>query len=95
MAAITFIVFNLVDASLTRVALAVGATEANPLLMSTGGNILVKGLVATGVVLILYWLQKEKVLRPLNFIFFAIILWNLAVYGIMAFSRLDYAISSQ
>ena len=86
MAAITFIVFNLIDASITRVALTIGATEANPLLTVTGGNILVKGLVAAAVVLILYWLQKEKVLRPLNFVFFAIILWNSAVCGILILS---------
>ena len=94
MAAITFIVFNLIDASLTRVALTIGATEANPFLTSTGGNILVKGLVAAGVVLILYWLQKEKVLWPLNLMFFAIILWNLAVCGIMALSKVDYVMIS-
>jgi hypothetical protein len=90
MAAIMFITLNLFDAYLTKVTLTMGAVEVNPLMTSIGGNILVKGLVAAALVLILYWFQKERVLWSLNFMFFGVILWNSAVYFILALSEVGH-----
>lgn len=89
-----FITFNVIDAYLTKVALTMGAAEVNPLLTSIGGNIMVKGLVAAALVFFIYWFQKERVLWAANFMFFGVILWNLAVYGILTLSKVDYVVIS-
>ena len=94
MAAIMFITFNLIDAYLTKTALTMGAVEVNPLMTSTGGSIIVKGLVAIALVLILYWFQRERVLWWLNFMFFGVILWNSAVYGILTLSKVSHVMIS-
>ena len=94
MPATIFIILNLTDAYLTKVGLVMGASEVNPLMTPVGGNIIIKGLLAIALLLILYWFEKERVLWPLNFIFFGIILWNSAVCGILALSKLDYVMIS-
>ena len=93
MQAIMFIVLNLIDAYLTKNALAMGAVEFNPLMASIGGSIIAKGLMAMAMVLILHFFEKERVLLPLNFLFFCIILWNLAIYAIATSAKLDYFIA--
>ncbi len=94
MAAIMFITFNLIDAYLTKGALAMGAAEVNPLVTSIGGSIIAKGLMAIALVVILYGFAKERVIWPLNFIFFGIILWNSAVYGILTLSQVSHVMIS-
>ena len=81
----TFIILNIMDAYLTKAALAVGAVEANPLMISLGGNMLAKALIAMALVFILYSFQKERVLWPLNLVLFGLVLWNSAVYWIVSF----------
>jgi hypothetical protein len=82
----TFIILNVIDAYLTKVALAVGAVEVNPLMMSLGSNMMAKGLIAMALVFILYSFRKERVLWPLNFMLFGLILWNAAVYWMVSFT---------
>ena len=90
MASAVFITLNIMDAYLTKIALAVGAAEANPLMIIIGSSMIAKGLIAAALVFILYWFRKEKVLRPLNFMLFGVVLWNLAVYWIQISARLDF-----
>ena len=85
-----FITLNIMDAYLTKTALAVGAVEANPLLTTIGSSMIIKGLVAIAVVFILYYFRKERVLWPLNFMLFGLVLWNTAIYCMVAFAGLDY-----
>jgi hypothetical protein len=82
MPAAIFITLNIMDAYLTKMSLAVGAVEANPLLTYTGSSIVIKGLVAIALAFILYCFKKERVLWPLNFMLFGLVLWNLAIYWI-------------
>ena len=76
---IIFIGLNVCDAYLTKVALSMGAAELNPLTTTWGSDLIAKGLVAAGVVLILYAFQKEKLLWAVNMLFLGVVLWNLAV----------------
>jgi len=92
MPAAMFIALNLLDAYLTKVSLAAGAVEFNPLMTSIGSSLMVKGLIAVALVFILYCFERERVLRPLNFMLFGIVLWNSAVYWIVTFARLDYIV---
>ena len=85
-----FITLNIMDAYLTKTALAVGAVEVNPLLTTIGSSIITKGLIAIALVFILYCFRKERVLWSLNFMLFGIVLWNSAIYCIVTFARLDY-----
>lgn len=79
MTALIFIGLSIADAHLTRVALELGAREANPLAGLFGENMLVKGVVAVVVVLALYLFGKERLLWYLNFAMFGVVLWNLVV----------------
>jgi len=73
---IIFIGLNLCDAYLTKVALSMGAVELNPLLITWGSSLIAKGLVATGIVLILYFFNKEKLLWVVNMVLLGLVLWN-------------------
>lgn len=73
---IIFIGLNLCDAYLTKTALSMGATELNPLLTTWGSSLIAKGLVATGIVLILYFFNKEKLLWVVNMVLLGLVLWN-------------------
>jgi len=90
MAAAMFITLNIMDAYLTKMALAVGAVELNPLMTSIGSSMIAKGLVAIALVFILYYFEKERVLWPLSFVLCGVVLWNSAIYWIVTFARLDY-----
>jgi len=85
-----FVTLNIIDAYLTKMALALGAVELNPLMTSTGSSMITKGLIAIALVFILYYFAKERVLWPLNFGLVGIVLWNLAICWIAALVRLDY-----
>lgn len=73
---IIFIGLNLCDAYLTKVALSMGAVELNPLLTTWGSSLIAKGLVAAGIVLILYFFNKEKLLWVVNMALLGLVLWN-------------------
>jgi len=73
---IIFIGLNLCDAYLSKVALSMGAVELNPLLTTWGSSLIAKGLVATGIVLILYFFNKEKLLWVVNMVLLGLVLWN-------------------
>jgi len=76
---IIFVGLNVCDAYLTKVALSMGALELNPLTTTWGSDLIAKGLVAAGIVLILYFFNKEKLLWALNMLFLGVVLWNMAV----------------
>ena len=76
---IIFIGLNLCDAYLTKTALPMGATELNPLVITWGSSLIAKALVATGIVLLLYAFEKEKLLWAVNMVLLGVVLWNLAV----------------
>jgi len=86
MAAATFITLNIVDAYLTKMALTLGAVEANPLMTYFGSSIITKGLIAIALVFILYFFGKERVLWPLNFLLFGLVFWNAAIYWMVTLS---------
>ena len=90
MVAAMFVALNVIDAYLTKTALAAGAAEVNLLMTPIGANMIAKGLIATGLVFILYCFQKERALWPLNFMLFGVVLWNSAICWIVTFARLDY-----
>jgi len=90
MRAAMFITLNIMDAYLTKLALAIGAVEVNPLMTSIGSSMITKGLIAVALVFILYCFEKERVLWPLNFMLFGLVLWNSAIYWIVNFAQLNY-----
>lgn len=83
MPAIIFVVLNVADAYLTKISLAAGAVELNPLMADIGSNIYFKGLIAIALVLALYYFRKENILWLLNLGLFIIVLWNSATYLIV------------
>ena len=76
---IAFIGLNILDAYLTKMALATGASELNPLTVFFGSDMIFKGLLATAIVIGLYFWGKEKLLPLLCLGMFGVCLWNLAV----------------
>ncbi len=80
---IIFVGLNVCDAYLTKTALSMGAAELNPLATIWGSDLIAKVLVAIGIVLILYFFNKEKLLWPVNMLFLGVVLWNLAVCGVI------------
>lgn len=76
---IAFIGLNVLDAWLTKVALAMGAVELMPLARIFGVSILWKGLMAAAIVAGLYYWNKERLLLPLSIAMIGICSWNLLV----------------
>jgi len=71
-----FVGLNIVDAWLTKQLLAMGGRELNPIVITYGENMLIKGLIALAVVLLLIKFGKKKLLGGLNFCMLAVVLWN-------------------
>jgi len=84
MPATLFITLNVLDAFVTKAALAVGAMELNPVMTTVGSSMIAKGAMAVALVFLLYFFRKEGTLWPLNLLLFGVVLWNLAVYGVVA-----------
>jgi len=84
MPATLFITLNVLDAFLTKSALAVGAMELNPMMTAIGSSMIVKGALALALVFLLYFFGKERTLWPLNLMLFGVVLWNLAICGVMS-----------
>ena len=80
---IIFVGLNVCDAYLTKAALSMGAAELNPLATTWGSDLIAKVLVATGILLLLYAFNKEKLLWPVNMLFLGVVLWNLAVCAVI------------
>jgi len=83
MSAAIFIGLNIIDAYLTKMGLAMGAEEFNPLMIHLGSSALAKGLIALGIIIALYWFRKERALWLLNLAFLGVVLWNLAIIGVL------------
>jgi len=83
MAAVLFIGLNIFDALLTRMSLAAGAEELNPLAVSFGANIPAKASIAAAIVLVAYLLGRDRILWWANFGFLGIVLWNLQILGLV------------
>jgi len=78
MPAIIFVLLNVTDAYLTKMGLAAGAIEINPLMPAIGSSILFKGLIAAALVGVLYFFRKERILWLMNFVLFGVVVWNSA-----------------
>jgi len=86
MAAVLFVGLNIFDALLTRMSLALGAEELNPIAVSFGANILAKALIAVAIVAVIYWFGRERLLWWVNFAFLGVVLWNLQILGLLNLS---------
>ena len=73
----SFIVLNMVDAYLTRTAIALGSSELNPVVMGFGDSILLKALISVTIVIALLLLHRAKLLKPLNVGMLCVVLWNI------------------
>ena len=76
-----FIALNLVDAWLTKQALALGSDEANPLVryFNFGDDLLLKGLLALVIALFVLCFRKSHLFLYLNIAMLVIVVWNMAV----------------
>ena len=63
--ALAFIGLNILDAWLTSKALALGATELNPMMRPFGADMLSKGVLAGAIVTGLCLCHKQNLLLPL------------------------------
>jgi hypothetical protein len=93
MPAAMFITLNILDAYLTKTALAVGAAEFNPVVTPFGSSLLAKGLIAMAVVFVLYYFGKERALCPLNLALLAVVLWNAAICCMVTFTPSGYVMA--
>ena len=73
-----FIVLNILDASLTGIALAMGSSELNPILGPVlGSNTVFKWLIASALVLGLVLLRRGRWLKLLSVGMVLVCYWNL------------------
>jgi len=79
MAALLFLLLNLADAYLTKLALGMGMSELNPVAVGFGDSMVLKGLVAVLVIFLLYIYRRERFLWLLNLAFFGVVSWNFAL----------------
>ncbi len=93
MLAATFVTLNILDAYLTKTALAVGAVELNPVVTYFGSSMIAKGVIAVGLVFILYYFGKERALWPLNFLLVGVVVWNSAICWLVTFSPSGYVMA--
>ena len=74
---VLFITLNILDARLTRIALAAGSYELNPILgVSFGSSIAVKGLISAGIAAALILFKQGRLLKPLNLGMAVVCAWN-------------------
>lgn len=77
MLCVVFIGLNILDAWLTRVAIGFGSYEFNPFIdIRLGNSMLVKGLVSFLIVIILVWVERGGLLKPLSIGMLLICIWN-------------------
>ena len=74
---ILFIVLNILDAQLTGVAVALGSSELNPIgATGFGSSMLLKGLIASAIVIAMVLLKRGTLLKPLTIGMLVICVWN-------------------
>lgn len=79
-AGFAFILLNVLDAYLTRIALSIGAREGNPFLdIAFRTDTLLKGLVAVAIVAALAFWGQCRLLKWLNLVMLVVVLWNFVV----------------
>jgi hypothetical protein len=78
-----FVALNAADVWLTRLALQLGASEANPVVASLGGNMEAKVLASVAVVFLLWMFGRSRIVTLLNVGMGLVVLWN-AVMVILA-----------
>jgi hypothetical protein len=74
-----FVALNAADAWLTRLALQSGASEANPIMASLGGNLEAKVLASVAVVFLLWVFGRDRIVMLLNIGMGLVVLWNAAM----------------
>lgn len=82
MLGILFVGLSVLDAYLTHQAILLGGTELNPLMRTFGDNMFMKGLLASLIVLGLYYFGYERVLYLLCLAMGAVCVWNLVCIGV-------------
>ena len=74
---VALIGLNILDAYLTRTALALGATEFNPVFaVEFRTNMWLKGLAAAAVAAGLIFFEQGKLLKWLDLVMFLVVIWN-------------------
>jgi hypothetical protein len=74
---VAFVGLNILDAQLTGTALALGASELNPIAATGfGSSLLLKGLIALGIAIALVLLKRGRLLKPLGIGMLVVVLWN-------------------
>ena len=73
---LAFIGLNILDAHLTKVALATGAVELNPVAVPFGASMLWRGLLAALIAFGLWKVGVKRWLLPLNIILIGVVAWN-------------------
>lgn len=81
MSVLIFLALNVADAYISKIGIALGATEANPfwLAQTFGANLAVRAVLALAVVVSLYYRGKEGDLWGLNLLVFGVVTWNLLI----------------
>jgi hypothetical protein len=74
-----FMALNAADAWLTRLALQLGASEANPIIASLGSNMEAKVLASIAIVSLLWMFGKDRIVILLNIGMGLVVLWNAAM----------------
>ena len=77
---IAFMTFNVADAYLTQLTLAMGAIEVNPLAEPFGSSMLVRGLLAVAVAALTVSARKVRWLLHLSVLVLWVVVWNLWQY---------------
>jgi hypothetical protein len=73
---ILFISLNLLDASLTHLALDLGGMEINPIATLYGNSTLVKMSIVLVAIAGLWWYRRVRLLYVLNIFMLLVVAWN-------------------
>ncbi|MFC1905646.1 DUF5658 family protein [Chloroflexota bacterium] len=71
-----FVALNVVDIWLTRLALGLGSTELNPVMLAISGNLEAKVLASIAIVFLLWVIGRDRLLLPLNIGMLLIVMRN-------------------
>lgn len=82
MAALIFICLNVIDGWLTRIDLALEASELSPLAPPFAANLMARGLVALVIILMFYLVKKEGLIWWANLLMLIPISWHFIARGI-------------
>ena len=76
MYALCFIMLNMVDAQLTSITLSLGGAEFNPMAVGFGADIWMKAAIAAGIAIVLCFLGRARLLKPLSAGMGVAVAWN-------------------